>query len=77
MFWRGRLIFVRPRTEKEIEDARKVDLKALIDPQPDDARVKEGKEQWLVVFGNCTYLGCVPLGHQGRYGDVISSGIFD
>lgn len=67
VFWRGRLIFVRHRTGKEIEEARNVTLSELIDPQRDAARVKEGKEQWLVVFGNCTHLGCVPLGHQGPY----------
>jgi ubiquinol-cytochrome c reductase iron-sulfur subunit len=67
VFWRGKLIFVRHRTEKEIAEARAAPLEALIDPQPDQARVKEGRDQWLVVYGNCTHLGCVPLGHQGQY----------
>ena len=39
----------------------------LRDPQPDSARVKPGHAPWLVVYGNCTHLGCVPLGHQGEY----------
>ena len=42
-------------------------LSELIDPQPDSARVKEGHAKWLVVYGNCTHLGCVPIGHQGQY----------
>jgi ubiquinol-cytochrome c reductase iron-sulfur subunit len=67
VFWRGKLIFVRHRTPAEIEAARKVDLETLPDPQPDEARTKEGKAQWLIVYGNCTHLGCVPLGHQGAY----------
>jgi ubiquinol-cytochrome c reductase iron-sulfur subunit len=67
LFWRGKLIFVRHRTEKEIADARATPLDELIDPQADQARVKEGHDQWLVVYGNCTHLGCVPLGHQGPY----------
>jgi len=67
LFWRGKLIFVRNRTKKEIDDARNVNLASLPDPQADQARVKEGKDQWLVVYGNCTHLGCVPLGHQGQY----------
>lgn len=67
VFWRGKLIFVRHRTPREIELARNVDLASLIDPQVDAARVKDGYAQWLVTYGNCTHLGCVPLGHQGSY----------
>jgi ubiquinol-cytochrome c reductase iron-sulfur subunit len=67
VFWRGKLIFVRNRTKEEIDSARNVDVGSLRDPQPDQARVKEGKDQWLVVYGNCTHLGCVPLGDQGEY----------
>jgi ubiquinol-cytochrome c reductase iron-sulfur subunit len=67
VFWRGKLIFVRHRTEEEIKAAQDVNLAALRDPEPDSARVKEGKAQWLIVYGNCTHLGCVPLGQQGEY----------
>lgn len=67
VFWRGKLIFVRNRTKKEIEDARSVNVAELRDPQADQARVKEGHDQWLIIYGNCTHLGCVPLGHQGPY----------
>jgi ubiquinol-cytochrome c reductase iron-sulfur subunit len=67
LFWRGKLIFVRHRTKKEIQEAEDVNLAALPDPQPDSARVKEGKAQWLIIYGNCTHLGCVPLGDQGPY----------
>jgi ubiquinol-cytochrome c reductase iron-sulfur subunit len=67
LFWRGKLIFVRHRTKQEIADAQNVDVATLRDPQADTARVKEGKAQWLVVYGSCTHLGCVPLGQQGDY----------
>jgi ubiquinol-cytochrome c reductase iron-sulfur subunit len=67
VFWRGKLIFVRHRTATEIKAAQDVDVETLRDPQPDSARVKEGKPQWLVVYGSCTHLGCVPLGQQGEY----------
>jgi ubiquinol-cytochrome c reductase iron-sulfur subunit len=67
IFWRGKLIFVRNRTEKEIKEAQDVDLSSLRDPQPDSARVKEGHAKWLIVYGNCTHLGCVPLGNEGPY----------
>ncbi|HLL26947.1 MAG TPA: ubiquinol-cytochrome c reductase iron-sulfur subunit [Xanthobacteraceae bacterium] len=65
--WRGKPVFISHRTKKEIEEAQSVKLSDLPDPQPDEARVKKGKEQWLVLIGICTHLGCVPLGHQGDY----------
>jgi ubiquinol-cytochrome c reductase iron-sulfur subunit len=67
LFWRGKLIFVRHRTKEEIEAARKVDVSTLRDPQSDQDRVKAGKDQWLIVYGNCTHLGCVPIGNSGDY----------
>ncbi|MDE2577427.1 MAG: ubiquinol-cytochrome c reductase iron-sulfur subunit [Hyphomicrobiales bacterium] len=63
--WRGKPVFIRHRTKKEIEEAVNVDVAKLPDPQPDSARVK--KPEWLVVIGVCTHLGCIPLGHQGPY----------
>ena len=67
IFWRGKLIFVRHRTPEEIKAAEDVNVSSLRDPQADSARVKPGHAEWLVVFGNCTHLGCVPLGQQGEY----------
>lgn len=63
LFWRGKLIFVRHRTKKEIDEAKAVDISTLRDPQTDEQRTKPGHEQYLIVFGNCTHLGCVPLGN--------------
>jgi ubiquinol-cytochrome c reductase iron-sulfur subunit len=60
LFWRGKLIFVRSRTKAEIDEAQKVNLASLPDPQADSARVKPGKENWLVLYGSCTHLGCIP-----------------
>jgi ubiquinol-cytochrome c reductase iron-sulfur subunit len=69
--WRGKPIFVRHRTAAEIEASKKDDKSGLPDPQPDAVRVRafEGKaqEQWVVVYGNCTHLGCVPIGFSGDY----------
>ena len=67
VFWRSKPIFISHRSKKEIDEAQKVDPKTLPDPQPDSARVKQGKEQWLVLVGICTHLGCIPLAHQGNY----------
>ncbi|RME67846.1 MAG: ubiquinol-cytochrome c reductase iron-sulfur subunit [Alphaproteobacteria bacterium] len=62
VMWRGKPVFIRHRTEKEIAEARAVDLSKLRDPEPDQARVHEGEAQWLILIGVCTHLGCVPLG---------------
>ena len=59
VFWRSKPIFVFHRTKKEIEEAQKVNVADLPDPEPDSARVKEGHDQWLVVIGICTHLGCM------------------
>jgi ubiquinol-cytochrome c reductase iron-sulfur subunit len=62
LFWRGKLIFVRNRTKKEIDEALAVNIATLRDPQTDQQRTKAGHEKYLVVYGSCTHLGCVPLG---------------
>ncbi|MGJ8527109.1 ubiquinol-cytochrome c reductase iron-sulfur subunit [Maritalea sp.] len=65
--WRGKPVFVRRRTQKEIEEAKAVPLEDLKDPQSDAERVKEGHEEWLVMIGVCTHLGCIPVGEAGDY----------
>ena len=67
VFWRGKPIYINHRSKKEIEEAQKVDLSSLPDPQTDAQRVKKGHDQWLVLIGICTHLGCIPLDHQGEY----------
>lgn len=62
VMWRGKPVFIRHRTAKEIEEAKAVDVSTLRDKQDDKARVQ--KEQWLIVIGVCTHLGCVPLGQK-------------
>ncbi len=69
--WRGKPVFIRRRTEDEINDTRTVAIDTLRDPQSDEDRVQ--KDEWLVVMGVCTHLGCVPLGQKigdgkGDYG---------
>lgn len=70
--WRGKPIFVRHRTKAEIESSRKEDSLITIDPEADSKRVKsfEGKaqDQWIVVYGSCTHLGCVPTSFAGDFG---------
>ncbi|MBN8532271.1 MAG: ubiquinol-cytochrome c reductase iron-sulfur subunit [Alphaproteobacteria bacterium] len=68
VMWRGKPVFVRHRTAKDIETARAVDLGELRDPQKDEDRVKKDHEKWLIMVGVCTHLGCVPLGSSGDFG---------
>ena len=67
VFWRSKPIFISHRSAKEIAEARDVNVADLPDPQADQDRVKAGHDQWLVVIGICTHLGCIPLPHQGNY----------
>jgi ubiquinol-cytochrome c reductase iron-sulfur subunit len=69
--WRGIPVFVRHRTPEEVQEARATALAHLTDrlarnamlpetaPAIDGNRTKEGHEEWLVVTGLCTHLGCV------------------
>ena len=57
MKWRGKPVFIKHRTEAEIELAASVNTSELRDPETDEERVLEKK--WLVFIGVCTHLGCV------------------
>lgn len=63
VMWRGKPVFIRNRTPKNIEEAKAVDISILRDPETDEARTKKGHEKWLVMVGVCTHLGCIPLGN--------------
>ena len=60
--WRGKPVFIRKRTKDEIDEAKTVNIADLKDPEEDINRVK--KDEWLVLVGVCTHLGCVPLGQK-------------
>jgi len=62
VIWRGKPVFVERRTSEQITQARRDDDAEMIDPEPDSARVR--REEWLVVVGICTHLGCIPLGQK-------------
>lgn len=64
--WRGKPLFVRHRTQKEIEQEAAVELSQLRDPQHDLDRVK--KPEWIILIGVCTHLGCVPIANAGDFG---------
>lgn len=60
--WQGKPVFIRHRTQEEIETARSVEVDQLRDKETDADRVI--KPEWLVMVGICTHLGCVPLGQK-------------
>lgn len=60
--WRGKPVFIRKRSQQEINEAKSVDISLLRDPITDKDRVQ--KDEWLVLVGVCTHLGCVPLGQK-------------
>ncbi len=78
--WRGKPVFIRNRTPEEVEAANAVALGELKDPIARNANLAAdaqatgvdrsggaGKENWIVMIGSCTHLGCVPLGQSGEY----------
>jgi len=79
--WRGKPVFVRRRSQDEIDAARAVDLGDLIDSKAENAnlpaeadasdqnRAMDEAGEWLVMIGVCTHLGCVPIGNgSGEFG---------
>ena len=66
VMWRGKPVFIKRRTENEVKSARNISLEELPHPETDKKRVI--KDEWLVVVGICTHLGCVPINGKGEYG---------
>ncbi|VDL76576.1 unnamed protein product [Nippostrongylus brasiliensis] len=64
--WRGKPVFVKHRTKKEIAAEKAVNVSELRHAEHDDERVQ--KPEWSVVIGVCTHLGCVPIANAGDYG---------
>ncbi len=60
--WRGNPVFISRRTPQEISKAKADDTAELPDPESDGARVQ--RDEWLVVVGVCTHLGCIPTGQK-------------
>ena len=67
VFWRGKPIYIMNRTKQQVAEARAVAVDSLRDPASDQSRVKSGHDNWLVVIGICTHLGCIPIAHKGNY----------
>ena len=65
VLWRGKPVFIKRRTQEEIDKARSVDISELKHPEKDEDRA--ANPEWLVMLGICTHLGCVPLNDKGDY----------
>ena len=78
--WLGKPVFIRRRTQEEIDAARSTALADLVDTKAENAnkpdadasdenRSLDENGEWLVMMGVCTHLGCVPLGDgAGEFG---------
>jgi len=74
--WRGKPVFIRRRTEEEIQMASRVDIDSLPDNNArnynlspdssasDENRALDENGEWLVMVGVCTHLGCVQKGQS-------------
>jgi len=76
--WLGKPVFIRRRTQAEIDAARADDGADLIDTNARNSNIRSSDAdavdasdrnraldeagEWLVMIGVCTHLGCVPLG---------------
>ncbi|MCY4445190.1 MAG: ubiquinol-cytochrome c reductase iron-sulfur subunit [Rhodobacteraceae bacterium] len=72
--WLGKPVFIRRRTQEEINSARATSIDELLDkdarndnlgkdiPALDTNRSLDEEGSWLVMLGVCTHLGCVPIG---------------
>jgi len=78
VMWQGKPVFIRRRTPEEIAEAKGTALSALKDqvarngnlsgeePATDENITTgaggDAREEWLILVGVCTHLGCIPLG---------------
>lgn len=79
--WQGKPVFIRRLTETELETSAATPVSTLKDQNSENVNA-EGeatpanrvvKEDFVIVLGVCTHLGCVPLGtaegeNKGDYG---------
>ncbi|MEM0908439.1 MAG: ubiquinol-cytochrome c reductase iron-sulfur subunit [Pseudomonadota bacterium] len=82
VMWRGKPVFIRRRTEEEVQAAKDTPLSDLPDQEArnpniggnaDNVATDENRgaiedEALLVMIGVCTHLGCIPIGEQGEFG---------
>lgn len=82
VIWQGKPVFIRRLSEKELAEAAAIPDSRLKDGdsrnanaegEPATRATRVQKEDFVIVLGVCTHLGCVPLGTEpgetkGEYG---------
>ncbi|XP_026762267.1 ubiquinol-cytochrome c reductase iron-sulfur subunit-like [Galleria mellonella] len=63
--WRGKPLFIKHRTQADIDFEANTPLSSLRDPETPEQRTVN--PEWLVVIGICTHLGCVPIPNSGDW----------
>jgi len=76
--WRGKPVFIRNRTDAEVEASKAVPIADLPDGDARNGKQEEandlarsageGRENLIIMVGVCTHLGCIPLGESGDFG---------
>lgn len=84
--WRGKPVWIVRRTQDMLDNLGKLGAKDLADPesveeqQPDYAsgllRTREGKEEFLVLLGKCTHLGCSPKYRPEPSVELVHGGFY-
>ena len=79
VMWRGKPVFIRYRTQVEVDAAKAVPIDELPDrlarnlnlaadtAAEDVNRATIGNEKLIVMVGVCTHLGCIPIGEAGDF----------
>ena len=77
--WRGKPVFIRNRTAEEVEASKAVPIADLPDSDARNGKGEEatdlarsageGRENFVVMVGVCTHLGCIPLGVEDNGGE--------
>ena len=78
--WRGKPVYVVRRTKASLEGLKKMEP-MLRDPSSEksvqpayvDPKLRSQKDEFLVLLGLCTHLGCAPE-HKPKVGSVAISG---
>lgn len=70
--WQGKPVFVRHRTQAEIDAAQRDDYAPIKDPATDASRLMQangepGRAAFLILQAACTHLGCIPTFAEGDY----------
>lgn len=81
--WRGRPVFIMRRTQQDMANIRAArplvaDPDSQVQQQPDyvsgEARNISGHEEYAVLVGLCTHLGCSPIYRTAADGDPAGGG---